>query len=424
MMSEHSHKILGFLLLGWAGPAFGADLETTLRHAAASGPDVLIARYDAEIGRASGASARAPALPRVGASAGWTWNQVPAEFVIPGTTDKVVIVPENQLDASLRVDVPVFAPATWARASAGAQGAEAAYWRSIGQVDTALLAVARAWADARATARAAEVAQGALSAAEAALAQSQARKQAGLASLLDVRRDEAEVARTRQIVANAEADRELAARRLIRLSGLQEVATAGQARPAPTETDVERAVSSHPDVQMARAELAQARRNWVAERAGLVPEVGAFAQVRATNATGFGGEPLFASGGATLSWDLWDGGGMAAAGRQARARLEQATARTERIEQEVRDAVIDAASRWKAAQLGAEAARARVEAARESQTLTAAEVEAGRLTAVDGWNARRDLLDAELAFARSEADLAVSLEQYRLTLGQRLVEGT
>jgi hypothetical protein len=57
-------------------------------------------------------------LPSLSASATWTRNQFEAIASFPGAASRIVIIPQDQFDAVLRVEVPLIDTTRWFRALA------------------------------------------------------------------------------------------------------------------------------------------------------------------------------------------------------------------------------------------------------------------------------------------------------------------
>ncbi|MEN9799266.1 MAG: hypothetical protein RL653_2962 [Pseudomonadota bacterium] len=375
-----------------------------------------VARADAE-----SAQAWAALLPTLSASAGWTRNQYPAEFDQPGApgagTKRIVIVPENQLEATLRLEAPLVDVSRWLRVRAGARAAEAAALRRGATTEAVQRAVVSAYyqlgsshALGRAAARGLEVARSSLGMAEA-------RAKAGAAPELDVLRARAEVERNRQLVADAEALVAISARALETLSGLAPVGEVqlptDDLHEEPSLSSLERNLDGLPSVQAAAQEVGVAAANREAAWATLLPSVSAQATQRFTNATGFQDQGALWNVGVGMSWR---GDVAALHGARSLATAEESAAvSAERAQAQARDALHADWHRVRAAIEKLRAAGAQSEAATRAEMLASERYAAGTATQVDVLQAGRDALSAELSRVQASAELAQARASLRLS---------
>jgi len=416
------------LLLLLSAPAGAQPVGTFLGSARAQNLDAraaaaAVARADAESAQAWGAL-----LPSVTASAGWTRNQYPAEFDQPGApgagTKRILIVPENQLEAALRLEVPLVDVSRWLRVRSSARAAEAAALRRGATAEAVQRAVVAAYYQLAAAQALGQGAVRGLEVALASLAAADARVQAGTAPELDLLRARAEVERNRQLVADAEALAAISSRTLQTLSGLPpagHVALPGDdLHEEPPLASLERNLDDLPSVQAAAQDAEVAAANRQAAWGVLVPAVTAQATQRFTNATGFQDQWALWNAGVGLSW-RGDVSSLQAA-RALGAAEEAAQVSAARAEAQARDALHADWHRVRAAVEKLRAARVQSEAASRAAALAADRYAAGTATQVELLQAGRDALTAELSRVQASAELAQTRAFLRLSAHLTLEE--
>lgn len=399
-------------------PAQAATLDELLAKAADQDPAIASSTAQADASAAQVGQARASLLPRLSASAGYTRNEVATEVTLPGS-DPITITPLDELSASARLDVPLVDASGWATLAAANDCRDAAAAQATASTQSALLAVVQAAWDLRSATLARDAAAAAVTAQTRLLDRASARHDAGTGSNLDRLRATADLARARGALADAEADLSAARRALAARTGVSDVGADLVPRPLP---DGDLDAAHRPEVDAARATLDCRTRTRSAHTLGLAPTLGAFAQERVTNATGFSGQAATWSAGASLTWTPVDGGRRGAQVAQADADVRAAEAALAQREQEAADALADARARLDAAALSREAAATREVAATAAATDAQARFEAGTGSAVDLSLALRDALDATVEHARAEARYAVAVETLRLAAGRPLLE--
>jgi len=409
------------LLLLLSVPAGAQPLGAFLGSARAQNLDARAAA--AAVARADAESAQAwsALLPSVTASAGWTRNQYPAELDQPGAPGtegrRIVIVPENQLEAALRLEVPLVDVSRWLRIRSSARAAEAAALRRGATAEAVQRAVVAAYYQLAAAQALGRGAVRGLEVAGASHAAAEARVQAGTAPELDVLRARAEVERNRQLVADAEALAAISARTLETLSGLGPAGTVAlpwdDLHEEPPLASLERALDGLPSVQAAARDAEVAAANRQAAWGVLVPTVTAQATQRFTNATGFQDQWALWNAGVGLAW-RGDVSSLQAA-RVLGAAEESAQVSAARAEAQARDALHTDWHRVRAAAEKLRAARVQSEAASRAATLAADRYAAGTATQVDVLQAGRDALTAELSRVQASAELAQTRAFLRLS---------
>ncbi|HEU4404420.1 MAG TPA: TolC family protein [Polyangiaceae bacterium] len=398
-------------------------LESFVRAARAANPDAREARAESRRAGADAAVARAALLPSFVARGLYTRNQYEVAFALPtdGAPQRVVIQPQNQLDAFLTLTVPVVDLAGRARAGAAAEAAEAA---RADEAAAALGLEARVAAGyyrfvgAEATREAA--ARG-LDVAERNARLVRDRLAVGAASDLDAARAEADAERARQDVADAELGVALAARALATLSGLEPEPGSSLRDEAGDEAPLEAWLRAAPGLPSARAAAAAERAAGEARRAAewsLLPSLAVGAEQRFTNASSFVGRRAFYTLTASLTWSLDAAVGARVAAQEAAA--DAAAARAARARRAGADLIYEAWHRTRAALARARAARAQRAAAARAAELARDRYEAGSATQNEVIAAQRDAFAADVACVQADADLALARTQLRLSAGRTL----
>lgn len=414
-------NLLALLALSLSAPALAQPLGAFLERARTLNLDAraavaAVARADAEASQAWAAL-----LPSVTASAGWTRNQYPAVFDQPGApgegTKRIVIVPENQLEATLRLEAPLVDVSRWFRVRAGARAAEAAALRRGATAEAVQRAVVSAYYQLGSAQALGKQAARGVDVARATLTLAEARARAGTAPELDVLRARAEVERNRQLVADAEALVAISARSLQTLSGLPPVGELAlpedDLHEEPPLASLERNLDGLPAVQAAARDAEVAVANREAAWGALLPTVTAQATQRFTNATGFQDQWALWNLGVGVSWR----GDVASlqALRSLSAVGESAAVAAERAQVQARDALHADWHRVRAAVEKLRAALAQSEAASRASVLASERYAAGTATQVDVLQAGRDALSAELSRVQASAELAQSRASLRLS---------
>lgn len=377
-------------------------------------------RAEAEFGQAWGAL-----LPTLTASGGWTHNQYEAIVSFPTsatTTQTIVITPRDQLDATLKAEVPLIDPARWLKASAGAATAEGARAREAAtrqQVERQVVTTYYSYLASRAVLASA---QRSLALAQAQVDVTRARTDAGFANELELMRNQAEVDRNQQLVAEAESLVATGGRSLETVSGL-----APQEVPALPEDDLHAppplaqlapGTDALAQVRASQADATAAQRTSTAATLALIPSVNAQFTQRFTNATGFQNANSLYNAGVTFNWRL-----DAAAVQTLRAQhaaQSQALIAAERTRRQAEDQLFDDWHQVAAALKKVAATRSQVVAARRSSQLTHERATAGVATQLDVIQTDRDLFSAEVSAIQASAELAKARALLALSAGEEV----
>ncbi len=359
--------------------------------------------------------------PTLDVSAGYTRNQEEVAISLPDGTN-AIITKQNQLDFTATARLPLFSPRRWTSRATAKQSLSASQSDALVTQFDVMLRTVRAYEDLRSSVAILESAANALTVAERALIDEQARVRAKSATALEVKRAEASVAQKQQLLADANFNIAQSKRALERLSG---VAVSDLARtdlpesPAPGESSywTELAKTS-PEFRQAvqQNELALANADEAAAAAYL-PDVSAFATERITNASGFGPSDQW-SVGVTLNWSLDISTWRSKDALQSAARAQQI--RTEYTSTLIRDGIADSYDAYQAAIVRAQAARAEEAASLEASRIAEKRYSAGASTQSDVLDAQRDALNAQVGRIQAEANARYAWAELCFRTGQDL----
>ncbi|MBK7865469.1 MAG: TolC family protein [Archangiaceae bacterium] len=408
-----------------AVPAGAQTLGDFLDSASRRNVDRQLAAEETARAEAEWSQAWSGLLPSLSANGGWTHNQYEAIVTLPTgptTSQTVTIIPKDQLDAQLKVEVPLIDPARWLQASAARASSRAVAARELATRDAVARQVVVAYYRLVSARAVQESARRSLALAQAQVELIQSRQKAGVASELDVARAVAEVARNEQLVADAEVLADTSARALETLSGR----TPGEVpplavddlRPAPPVRELEQGLAGLPQLEAAHGEQLAAERTQTAAALTLVPTVNAQFTQRFTNATGFQGQPALYNTGVTFNWRLDAPAAFALKARSTAAHT--AALQVEKARQQAADQLYSDWLGVRAAVKKVAAAQAQVTAARQATGLAHDRSGAGVATQLDVIQAERDLFSAEVNDIQARTELASARAALRLSAGQPL----
>lgn len=407
------------ILLLVSAEALAQPLEQFLEAAASQNVDVQLgaaatARAAAEAGQVWGTL-----LPSLSVSAAYVRNERATAIEVPAgpSTRTLTIAPLNQLEASVRVELPLIDVNRWVRTAASSASARAAEQREAGareqvsrQVILAYYAAASASALLESTLQSVEVAR-------AQLDQQHSRSQAGVSTELEVVRATAELLRNEQVVADARAAEANARRALASLTGL-EAATfpplaADDLHLEAPLAELERNVPQLASVRAAQTDVDAAQRARAAAATVLIPSVSAQATQRFTNATGFQDQSASWNAGLELRWRL-DVSAVQAI-RAAGASAQLATLTEQKARLAARDQIHADWQRTLAAGTKLRAARGQAVASRRAAALAAERNAAGVATQLEVISADRDRLLADVSEIMARFELASARACLRLS---------
>lgn len=420
-MTIYFRTVVALLCLA-ASTATAQDLAAHLEALSRHNPEVRSAQMASQAQDADFAGAWGALLPSLTAAGGWTHNEYDAVIKVPTAADpnrSVTIVPRDQLDLSLRAEVPLLNVGRWSAIAAGAAASRAAAARAELSHDSLRRQLVQSYyllAGANAVAGAAERS---LTVAQAQLEFQAARAAAGVSTELERLRALAEVERSRQALTDAQTAVLLTTRAVESLSGLHV-----EVHPAlPSDNLAEEAplsawnarVDSIPQVRAATADSDSSRaRLWGAATAW-VPSVSAQFTQRFTNATGFQGAATLYNAGVNLNWkfDLPTIHTIRAANAGDSQTIAAAeSARTKAIDQLYTD--------WNRTRAAIEKVRSvetQLTASTAAAHLAHDRYAAGVATQLDVIQADRDVFVTEVSHIQARADLAASRIFLRLSAG-------
>lgn len=402
--------------------ALGQPLTAFLESAQTRNVDARIAHEAAGSARASFDQQWGVLLPSLSANGGYTRNQYAATVDIPTgatSTQTITIIPRDQLEATLKAEVPLIDVSKWLKVGAAAESSSAAESKeqlTREQVRRQVVTAYFSWAGARGVL---DSARKSLAVAKAQVEQQSARKEAGVATELELVRAAAEVERNTQVVADAEALLANSRRSLRTVSGLEPGEDAAlpvdDLHPEPPLAELEGRAGELPAIASAEHDATAASRSWTAAAATLAPTLNAQFTQRFTNATGFQNQAAVWNAGVTFSWraDLGSVQGLRiASASEQTARLNAEKARLAAVDQIHSDW-----QRVRAAITKVRASRAQIESTRRAQALAKERNAAGVATQLDVIQADRDLFSAEMNDISARLDLATARASLRLSAG-------
>jgi outer membrane protein len=411
--------------LTFVSPALALQpVEQFLAHARTWNPSNRAARAtveqrDAEVGVNTG-----NLLPNFTASGTYTHNQYelalpPAESGLFGTS---LIVPYNQLDAYLMLNVPIINIANWDRRDAAKSTLEGAHADEKNSVITVEKTVMRDYYQLLGYEAVLLSAQHNLEVAQHNVKLARDRKENGTGSELDVQRGLADQARAEQAVTAARLNVVNTRRDLFSQSGLEpDPAAAGfpedDLHEEPSLANWMGEASNTPAVASAVAATKAANDAAHAARTGWLPTLLGTAEEKFTNAAAFNGghnELYLLQINALWKLDL-------TITPQIRAQ-NAAYAAARAHEDSVRTAAQDAVYRdWQQIHAdidSARAARVQVAATKLAASLAEDRYESGVATQLDVLQARQDAFAADVARIQTDADLAYARTALRLDAGR------
>ena len=396
-------------------------LATFLAGTKENNPDARVADATIHQREAEVDLARARLLPSFAARGVLTHNQYEAVAQLPGASAPLVIIPQNQLDAFLVLDVPIADLSQFSRYDT--QKIQLALSRATQGLTHRQLSerVVRSYYLVIATSALRQATDKSLALSEQNLGLVKDRVAAGVAPPLDLERATANLERARQDVADAELARVLATRSLATLTRITpEPPTAFPEDDLHEETALAiwlgQGKESLPEYKIAEneAKLADATRRTT--NLAYLPALSAQAQERFTNATGFTGRVSSYTLSATLSFrfDL----GLLAQQDVAKAQAAATAARADGTKRNVEDAIVEAWHRTGTGIAKARAARAQVKAADSAARIAQDRYSSGASTQLDVTQAQRDAFAANVARIQAELDVTQARAILRIAAGK------
>ncbi len=435
------------VILSMASLTFGATLagsahalqplEQFVSAAQAENPDAVEARATADQRANEEKQAWAKLAPSISARADMTHNQfVPAgQFPTFDAMGKVtglqtvIFTPENQLDASATLNVPIVDVGAWMRAGAASATTDAARVRTGATGLDLARSVSRTYYQIVAASASIDAANRALAASEANAKVVTDRLGAGTGSELDLQRAKAEVERARQTLAAAVGVYETSKRALETAAGIrpQDGAMPSLEDPLADEPPLGAAAAgaqSLPTVRAAQLDAKAADRSATAAWAALAPTISGIATERASCAyTKTGCSPVGFTNNVgayqlvlQATWNI-DASTFFAAKAQESAR-SVAGARLRRAELTARDNLFNDWLQVRTQVATARAAKAQLDANRKAAALVRERYTVGSATQLDVTQADRDTLNSDLAVIQAYADLAYARALMKIDSGR------
>ncbi len=403
--------------------ASAQTLPSFLDAAAANNVDARISAEATTKAAVDVSEAWSQLLPSAALTAGYTYNQYKAEVQIPSAPNEAprtaVIVPQNQLEGSLRLEMPLVDPAKWAQISANEHSRRLTQARQQTTQEQVARQVILAYFVAASAGYLTEVAERSLVVAQAQLELVSSRKSAGVATELDVVRADAEVQRNRQLVADAKGSLSNATQLLQSLTGLAvehipRIAD-DDLKPEPALDTLWARIEAAPAVQQAEAESLRAGSVTRVAWAQAAPTVAAQFTQRLTNATGFQANSALYNAGLTLQWRL----DVATFQRiRANGSLENtALLQAEKARIELKNTVQQDWQRVAVSIEKVKASLAQKAASERAAALAKERYAAGVAGQVDVIQAERDLFSSSVAHIQSRFELASARAILHLELG-------
>lgn len=398
-------------------------LDDAVRLARDNAPSLRAARAGADAADARVRQSLAPLLPQLSGSA--SWERATSNSGLPFAPDPTLDM-GGQLTLSATasqavVDLPAYARWRASRASARAEAGSA----RAAELE-AVLAARTAWFQARATRALAAVAKAALENQEAHFRKVDAFVTQGMRPPIDLAQARSDRATAKAQLVAAENDYATARVRLNQAMGVvgpidYDVATvpfpAVEGEDRPLEALLEEAIAALPDLAAQEALLQAAEGSVRAAQGGYLPRLGFSAG--ATDAGPDAGDLTWNAWlGATLSWNLFQGGLTAGQVAEARAAREAQRAQRDLILHQVRADVDSARLAVRAALALLEADQEAVEAARERQRLAEARYASGAGSALELSDAILSRTSAEAQLVQAEYQLASARAQLLRALGR------
>lgn len=360
-------------------------------------------------------------LPALTSRGVFTHNQYPAGLpagTFPGQTQPLTITPQNQWDATFLLDVPLVDLAQYARYDQASHLSRAAELQKAAIDSDLERSVAQAYYTFVGASALVDAAEKSLANAEENMAYVTSRNQLGVATDLDRETARANLERTKQDLADANLIAITAARNLETLSGL-----------SPSRVEQYPVDDLHPESPLAswikntdtpfdrvqQELLLAANSGKKAANRSLLPTLGASAQERISNATGFAGRVSSYTLQAVLSWRL-DYTTYSNARAQSAASDAQKV-RAERSRRTVEDAVFDAYHRVETSIIKSSSARAQAEASEKAASLALERYKVGAITQLDVTQSQREAFQAQASRVKADADLALARIVLRLAAG-------
>lgn len=253
------------------------------------------------------------------------------------------------------------------------------------------------------------------------------RLSAGVVNKVEVTRAELALIQAQQRLREAEDSRAAAYRTLASLLNLPpgplKVVPPGEPKTefAGDENLVNTALSQRPEIANLELIGQSSRLQARAHLLRWVPNLSGFANIRLTNASGFGGRNDYYAVGVQLDWMIFDGLQRDASRMAANAAREDAELRAAQLRRTISDETINARQGVATRKQGLITAERSVQMARETLDLVRIQYSAGTATQLDLLAAQDQLIQAEVGLAQARFDLSLAVLNLRKAMGDTLL---
>ncbi len=381
--------------------------------------DLHAAQAALDTARSQSDEARSRLLPSFIGQGTYQRNEIQSQ--IPLGTDAMgapiirVIIPYDQLSATLTLSVPILDISAWSSFYASEHLADAADERLAGTSDDVHAAVVQIWYQLVGTRAVRDAAQRNLDVATASRDTVQVRFEAQVAPQLELSRAEAEVQRATQALSEADLLVVLTQRKLENLTGLHPSQTAvtleDDLHAEASLEEFTRRADEAPQVRAAAETVRAAELAVDAAWQSLLPTLAGTARETFTNAAGFGGNTYYALG-ITATWSL-DFLRPAQIGTRG-GMLATARAQAELADQQASTRIFEQWERVRTLRVAAAAASAACDALVRASEDAHLRFDAGAATQLDVIQADRDLFQSEVLYIQALANLGVARHTLRI----------
>jgi outer membrane protein len=409
-------------------------LADCIREALDANPDLSAMAARAAASNAAALAAAAGRRPQLGLAAGYFYSERAQRLAQPSYPGEDVRYVNGLGEAAVEIAMPLYSGGGL-RARTKAANLDAAARREMvtGTRQDLVLSVAATYLAAVRSRAAIEAVEGSLDALEGQLDVARTLEEVGRIPPLDRLKVEVRAAAVRQLLSRARRDRELVMGHLATLvgrdadNGLSEVGAAPSPLPVTEDASalLRMALELRPEVRAARFDVDRARQELALARAEGLPAVDVYARYVARAAVPYeddsmSGQEHYGTTGLTFTQPLWTGGELGARRAERRALVIAAEAGARGAELRVAEEVRVGMAAFVEARERIGVAREALEQAREAFAVERDNYELGRSTVNDVLDAQGALLDAELARAEAEHDVALASAALARATGQDL----
>jgi outer membrane protein TolC len=320
--------------------------------------------------------------------------------------------PQNQLDGSVNVTMPLIAPPAYPALEAVKSNVRAAEANFEVSEDQVLFSVAQTFYAAGIADEVLIARRSSVDVARATLENARTRKEAGTVTKVDVDRAELALVRAEQqereaITARDQTYRALAT--LIQADGAFHVSIPRAAAPYQVDgQSLDMALHLRPEFRAFEQTARSADQQRRAYFWRWAPTLSAFGLARAFNYVNFAGNQYTWAVGAQLDWVIYDGGTRDAQRHLAAAQADEALARADVLRDSISDDLVNGSKTLTTKQKAVETAERSVALAHETLDLVRTQYEAGSVTQVDLLQAQDSLVAVQESLAQAHYDVAIA----------------